>query len=334
MKERVALIGRGLLFEDALTALSRSPAWRRDLPLRVLTADEPVLASFQLDEGGESSLLPRTSSNHEWLTSSLERQHITCLISIQYPWILPAHPSVDATAGRAFNLHNAKLPDYRGHHALSHEILNGETEHTVTLHWMQPEVDTGFTCLSATIPIRSDDTAWSLGQRARVEASSIIAPVFFLAGRRWPPCANSIADGRSFLFAQTARSPEADRAAFQLRRSRQKGTRAVPSSLRTGLHRAPRAPLPRDAGLDFGNVGPKVRTEWTRPAMFEASGGTQANRVAPPLSTGGGSSEFLSPRPAFQLSRSERSLDSFDSCVLSCPLVQQAPRRSLAPASR
>ena len=44
---------------------------------------------------------------------------------------------------KIINLHNAKLPDYRGHNSISHEILNGETKHTTTIHKIAKEVDRG-----------------------------------------------------------------------------------------------------------------------------------------------------------------------------------------------
>lgn len=96
------------------------------------------------------------------------------LVSIQYPWVLPA-PLLAAVDRRAFNLHNARLPDYRGHNALSHEIINGESRHTVTLHWMDEVVDRGWLCLLRDVPIRTDDTAISLWRRALPEAIDLFS---------------------------------------------------------------------------------------------------------------------------------------------------------------
>jgi methionyl-tRNA formyltransferase len=89
----------------------------------------------------------------------------TVVVSIQYQWILSA-AVLEAVQGRAFNIHNARLPEYRGHNSLSHEILNGETKHTVTIHWMATNVDRGYRCLEQSISIRAEDTAKSLHSRS------------------------------------------------------------------------------------------------------------------------------------------------------------------------
>ena len=87
------------------------------------------------------------------------------LLSIQYPWILTRR-ILDSISGRVANLHNAKLPDYRGHNAISYEILNDEKTHTITLHWVVEEVDRGRIIKIKDIPIEVDDTAYSLWTRS------------------------------------------------------------------------------------------------------------------------------------------------------------------------
>lgn len=87
------------------------------------------------------------------------------VLSVQYPWILS--PEILCSCNwRFLNLHNARLPDYRGHNAISHEILNDETTHTVTLHWMASEVDRGKIAMVKNLDIMSDDTALSLWERS------------------------------------------------------------------------------------------------------------------------------------------------------------------------
>lgn len=87
------------------------------------------------------------------------------VLSVQYSWIL-SQKILQAVNGRVLNLHNAKLPEYRGHNTISHEILNRERVHTSTLHWMAEEVDRGQIVLTRDIAIASDDTAFSLWRRS------------------------------------------------------------------------------------------------------------------------------------------------------------------------
>ena len=66
----------------------------------------------------------------------------------------------------ALNLHNAKLPEYRGSNTISHAILNGEKFYTSTLHWMVPQVDAGDIAYQATMPIHPTDTAEDIYYRS------------------------------------------------------------------------------------------------------------------------------------------------------------------------
>ena len=54
-------------------------------------------------------------------------------MSIQYPYKISSE-IIKIMRGNIFNIHNAKLPDYRGHNCLSGEILNNEKIHFTTFH--------------------------------------------------------------------------------------------------------------------------------------------------------------------------------------------------------
>jgi methionyl-tRNA formyltransferase len=58
----------------------------------------------------------------------------------------------------SFNLHPGPLPERAGLNAPSWAILEGETRHAVTLHWMESEVDAGALAYVAEFPIEPDDT--------------------------------------------------------------------------------------------------------------------------------------------------------------------------------
>jgi methionyl-tRNA formyltransferase len=62
----------------------------------------------------------------------------------------------------AYNLHPAALPRYAGLNAVSWAIFNGERTHGVTVHKMEPEIDTGPIAYQCTFPIEDEDTALSL----------------------------------------------------------------------------------------------------------------------------------------------------------------------------
>lgn len=62
----------------------------------------------------------------------------------------------------SFNLHPGPLPQYAGLLAPSWAIYNGEREHGVTLHWMEPEIDTGAVVYETSFPIGDGDTGISV----------------------------------------------------------------------------------------------------------------------------------------------------------------------------
>lgn len=63
------------------------------------------------------------------------------------------------------NLHFAPLPRYRGSYPGAWAIINGETEHGVTLHVMDPGVDSGAIIDQRPLPIEPSDTGQTLYHR-------------------------------------------------------------------------------------------------------------------------------------------------------------------------
>jgi methionyl-tRNA formyltransferase len=72
----------------------------------------------------------------------LDKYKVDTLISVQYPEILST-PVLSQVNYQAFNLHLAKLPEYRGWHSASHAILNGDKIFGVTIHKIDQDIDSG-----------------------------------------------------------------------------------------------------------------------------------------------------------------------------------------------
>lgn len=62
----------------------------------------------------------------------------------------------------ALNLHPGKLPEYAGLHTHQWAIRNGEKTFGVTLHHMEPGIDTGDIAFQQTFPVKPSDTGLSL----------------------------------------------------------------------------------------------------------------------------------------------------------------------------
>jgi methionyl-tRNA formyltransferase len=99
------------------------------------------------------------------LLEIVRSRSVDVLLSVQHPWILP--PVVlDSVRGRAFNVHNAPLPDLKGFNSANHAILLGLSEFAATVHWMTDEPDAAIVAFEDRFPIRPDETAVSLHGRA------------------------------------------------------------------------------------------------------------------------------------------------------------------------
>lgn len=110
-------------------------------------------------------LLGEKKETEHWILNACNQLNLDYILSIQYPWILSTE-FIHSFSKPILNLHNAKIPDYRGHNCISHEILEGETSHTSTLHLVTEAVDRGYEIASRKIDIETDDTAYSLWERS------------------------------------------------------------------------------------------------------------------------------------------------------------------------
>ena len=102
----------------------------------------------------------------------INKNDIKAIISIQFPKIIPIS-LIRKIKFMAFNLHNAKLPDYRGHNSLTYEILNNEKKHTISVHWMAEKVDTGYIAMEKSINISQNETAFSLYNKCLKECPKV-----------------------------------------------------------------------------------------------------------------------------------------------------------------
>jgi methionyl-tRNA formyltransferase len=99
--------------------------------------------------------------NEDDLLDLIESENANMLISVQHSWILSSE-ILKRVNYNGFNLHNAKLPEYRGYNSFSHAILNQEVMYYSTIHRLADKVDQGDIAFEASFEINSEDTAHSL----------------------------------------------------------------------------------------------------------------------------------------------------------------------------
>ena len=70
-------------------------------------------------------------------------------------------------AGKILNIHPSLLPKYAGLHTYQRAIDAGETEHGMTIHFVNEEVDGGAIVLQAKVPIFAEDDIADIEQRVK-----------------------------------------------------------------------------------------------------------------------------------------------------------------------
>jgi UDP-4-amino-4-deoxy-L-arabinose formyltransferase/UDP-glucuronic acid dehydrogenase (UDP-4-keto-hexauronic acid decarboxylating) len=75
----------------------------------------------------------------------------------------------------SFNLHPGPLPAYAGLNAPSWAIYHGESSHAVTVHWMEPGIDTGAIAYERSFPIADTDTGLAVSLTCVREGLGLLA---------------------------------------------------------------------------------------------------------------------------------------------------------------
>jgi methionyl-tRNA formyltransferase len=107
------------------------------------------------------------------LVDELVERETDLLLNVHSLVILP-EPLLTASRIGSFNLHPGPLPEYAGLMAPSWAIYNGEETHAVTLHWMEPAVDTGPVAWSSRFAVEERDTGLTLSARCAREGVPLI----------------------------------------------------------------------------------------------------------------------------------------------------------------
>ena len=104
---------------------------------------------------------------------SVQRESVDLILNVHSLHLV--HPNVlSAVRVGAFNLHTGPLPGYAGMNAVNWAIMNGETQHGVTLHWMEAGIDTGDIALETAFDLSPTDTGLSVSRRCTREGLRLI----------------------------------------------------------------------------------------------------------------------------------------------------------------
>ena len=102
-------------------------------------------------------------------------------------------------AGRLLNIHPSLLPDFKGVNTHARALAAGTRQHGASVHFVTSDLDGGPIIIQASVPVRADDNAATLGARVLEEEHRIFALAirWCVAGRL------TIRDGQVLLDGET-----------------------------------------------------------------------------------------------------------------------------------
>ncbi len=166
MSRRVAIIGRTTL---AVACLDIVRAAGDHIVAVIPDASDDGRDGWQRSLRGAAerdglAILDGTPVNHADFVASLAELQPDFLLSFQAAPILRA-PLIGTARVAALNVHYGPLPRYRGVAPIAWALLNGEREHGVTLHVIEPGIDSGPIVASRAVRVEPGDTGRTLYDR-------------------------------------------------------------------------------------------------------------------------------------------------------------------------
>ena len=156
MRLRILLIGE----ESAGAQILKALAGSSHQVLAVMTSAEPdgvntSLAAIARRHGYPTR--PATQVKDPAFADWLQSAGVDVIVNVHSLYIVNERVLRAARIG-AFNLHPGPLPQYAGLNTVSWAIYHGETSYGVTVHWMEPGIDTGDIACQAVFPLEEMDT--------------------------------------------------------------------------------------------------------------------------------------------------------------------------------
>ncbi len=162
---RIGYFGDGPWAHQALDLLSRSE--RFEVAFIVARNDRPDPVLRQYAEQLEVPFLTHPNVNSEEFLHCIEPYACDLHVSMSFNQIMKARSWSSAPEG-FINCHAGALPFYRGRNILNWAIINGESRFGVTVHYIDPGIDTGNIILQRFSDITDQDyLRYSTGEGRR-----------------------------------------------------------------------------------------------------------------------------------------------------------------------
>jgi methionyl-tRNA formyltransferase len=125
-----------------------------------------------------------TINDEDYLRTLAERK-VDVLLSVASPEIF--REAALRSAPSVLNVHNGKLPAYRGMMPTFWALANGDPEIAITVHEMAEKIDAGMIVAEIPLSVEPRESAFDLSQRAKVVAGREVALLLSALGTpEWP----------------------------------------------------------------------------------------------------------------------------------------------------
>lgn len=151
---------------------------------RVAASDHELVCALTDSEGGRGTVssiaaaagapvLPARRVREPALAEELRALDVDVLLNVHALAIVRPEVLAAPRVG-AFNLHPGPLPQYAGLNVPSWAVLHRRERHGVTLHWMEPGIDTGDVVARAEFALTARDTGLSVSTRCAREGVELV----------------------------------------------------------------------------------------------------------------------------------------------------------------
>ncbi len=142
-------------------------------------------------------ILPSERVREPETASWIEEQGVDLLLNVHSLYLIHGDVVAAPRVG-SFNLHPGPLPQYAGLNAPSWAIYNGEERHAVTVHWMEPGVDTGAVAYETWFDLSESDTGLSVSVRCAREGVALMGQLLEDAPDSIPARPQDLAERRYY----------------------------------------------------------------------------------------------------------------------------------------
>jgi methionyl-tRNA formyltransferase len=115
----------------------------------------------------------------------MRAEQVDVLLNVHALYIV-APAVVEAPRLGSFNLHPGPLPEYAGLNTVSWALSRGATEHGVTLHRMDPGIDTGPVVYQTRFAVTADDTALAVYSKCIRHGLELVEQLLTTDPAAWP----------------------------------------------------------------------------------------------------------------------------------------------------